>query len=65
MAEEFAAVAGAPSLIETAETRRDVPAYAGSVTMADRAERGVQFVSRWAGILAFVGAVAAIAWLIV
>lgn len=34
------------------------------ITIADRAERGVQLVSRWAGILAFVGAVAAIAWLI-
>ncbi|WP_313807569.1 hypothetical protein [Sphingobium sp.] len=65
MAEDFAAVAVAPSLIETADMHRDVPMRVGSVTMADRAERGVQLVSRWAGIVAFVGAIAAIGWLII
>ena len=64
MAEEFAAVATAPSLIETAEVRRELPARVDGFTFADRAESGIQLVSRWAGILAFVGAVAAIAWLI-
>ena len=63
VAEDFAAVATAPSLIETADVRRDFPMRA-DITIADRAERGLQLVSRWAGILAFVGTVAAIAWLI-
>lgn len=63
VAEDFAAVAAAASLTETADMRRDVPARTG-ITIADRAERGVQLVSRWAGILAFAGALAAIAWLI-
>ncbi|KEQ55480.1 hypothetical protein BV95_00118 [Sphingobium chlorophenolicum] len=64
VAEEFAAIAGASSLIETGEVRRDMPARFESVTIADRAERGVQLVSRWAGILAFVGTVTAIVWLL-
>lgn len=64
MADDFAAIAATPSLIETTELRRDLPGHMGTPTIADRAERGVQLVSRWAGILAFVGAVAAIAWLI-
>jgi hypothetical protein len=64
VAEEFAAVAAASSLIETAEVRREIPAHAGSTTFADRAESGVQLLSRWAGILTFVGALSAIAWLI-
>ncbi|WP_363754715.1 MULTISPECIES: hypothetical protein [unclassified Sphingobium] len=64
VAEEFAAVAAAPSLIETAEVRREIPVHAGSTTFVDRAESGVQLLSRWAGILTFVGALSAIAWLI-
>jgi hypothetical protein len=64
VAEEFAAVATAPSLIETAEVRREIPMHVGSTTFADRAESGVQLLSRWAGILTFVGALSAIAWLI-
>jgi hypothetical protein len=64
VAEEFAAVATAPSLIETAELRRELPARIDGMTFADHAESGVQLLSRWAGIVAFVGAVAAIAWLI-
>lgn len=63
--EDFAAVAVAPSLIETAEVRRDIPMRVDSATFADRAEQGVQLFSRWAGIIAFVGAVAAIVWLVV
>ncbi|WP_176590057.1 hypothetical protein [Sphingobium sp. EM0848] len=66
MAEDFAGVAVAqPSLNEKMEARRNVPARADAVTFADRAEKGVQLLSRWAGILAFVGAVAAIAWLVI
>jgi len=64
VAEEFAAVAAAPSLIETAEVRREIPVHAGRTTFVDRAESGVQLLSRWAGILTFVGALSAIAWLI-
>jgi len=64
VAEEFAAVAAAPSLIEAAEVRREIPVHAGSTTFVDRAESGVQLLSRWAGILTFVGALSAIAWLI-
>ena len=33
-------------------------------TAADRLERGVELFSRWAGILAFFGTIAALAWLI-
>ncbi|EPR16001.1 hypothetical protein M527_22625 [Sphingobium indicum IP26] len=51
-------------MIETAEVRRDFPVRVEGKTFADRAESGVQILSRWAGILAFVGTVAAIAWLI-
>src|SRR3546814_7344160 len=58
VAEEFAAVATAPTLIETAEVRRDFPVRVEGKTFADRAESGVQVLSRWAGILAFVGTVA-------
>ena len=65
MAEDFAVGAVAPTLIETAEVRRDIPTYVDGITFVDRAEQGVQLFSRWAGILAFVGAVAAIVWLVV
>ncbi|KKW92798.1 MULTISPECIES: hypothetical protein [Sphingobium] len=65
MAEDFAGIAVVqPSLMDKAEARREFPVRADAATFADRAESGIQFVSRWAGILAFVGAVAAIAWLI-
>ncbi|WP_242122696.1 hypothetical protein [Sphingobium sp. Sx8-8] len=65
MAEDFAGVAVVQaSLVDTAEIRRDVSVHANPMTFADRAESGVQLLSRWAGILAFVGAVAAIAYLI-
>jgi len=65
VAEDFAVVAVAPTLIETAEVRRDIPTPTYGITFVDRAEQGVQLFSRWAGILAFVGAVAAIVWLVV
>lgn len=65
VAEDFAGVAVAQaSLMEKAEARRDFPMRTVAPTFADRAESGVQFVSRWAGILAFVGTIAAIAYLI-
>lgn len=63
--EDFAAVAVAPSLIETAEVRRDIPVRVDSAIFADRAEQGVRLFSRWAGIIAFAGTVAAIVWLVV
>lgn len=65
MAKEYGAVAVAQhSVADVAEVRQDVPARPPVISLADRAESGVQLLSRWAGILAFVGAVAAIAWLI-
>ncbi|WP_375195437.1 hypothetical protein [Sphingobium sp.] len=65
VAEDFAGVAVVqPTLIDTADVRREMPVHANSISFADRAESGVQLLSRWAGILAFVGAVAAIAYLI-
>ena len=35
-----------------------------SLTIADRAEWGIQLVSRWAGIIAFAAAIAGIGYLI-
>jgi hypothetical protein len=63
VADDYAAVAVAQHSITSAADRGcAMPAPAR--TVADRAERGVELLSRWAGILAFVGAVAAIAYLI-
>ncbi|WP_162854596.1 hypothetical protein [Sphingobium estronivorans] len=53
-----------PSMTEKTERRPSLPMDGAAVIFADRAEKGVQLFSRWAGILAFVGAVTAIAWLI-
>lgn len=51
-------------MIDATDVRRDIPARADHTSFADRAEASVQLFSRWAGILAFVGAVVAIAYLI-
>lgn len=66
MADDFAAVAIAQhSITPAADSGRSLPIPVPSLTVADRAERGIELVSRWAGILTFVSAVAAIGWLIV
>ena len=57
-------MAATPSLVETADIRRDIPMRNDSFDMVDRAEQGIQFISRWAGILAFAGALAGIVYLI-
>ncbi|HEX7742217.1 MAG TPA: hypothetical protein VF489_13825 [Sphingobium sp.] len=63
MADDFATVAVAQhSNIPPADGGRSIPAAVVGRTAADRAERAVDLLSRWAGILAFVGAVAAIVW---
>jgi hypothetical protein len=42
----------------------DLPENAHTLSIADRAEGAIQFVSRWAGILAFCAAIGAITYLI-
>lgn len=65
MAEKFAAVAVAePSLMEAASPRQDLTVRTDPVNFADRAERGVQLFSRWAGILAFAGTIAVIVYFV-
>lgn len=64
VAEDLAAAVNTPSLIETADVRRDLSVRTNNLSAADRAERGIQLLSRWAGILAFAGALAGIVWLI-
>ena len=65
VADEFAAVAVAqPSSLPTTEAILSSPSHSTAITFADRADRGVELLSRWAGIVVFVGAVAAIAWAI-
>ncbi|HJT38857.1 MAG TPA: hypothetical protein VJM79_03925 [Rhizorhapis sp.] len=65
MADDFAAVAVAQhSISHAAEAGRSFQPAAATVSAADKAERGIQLLSRWAGILAFVGTVAAIAYLV-
>ncbi|HKT78292.1 MAG TPA: hypothetical protein VJQ78_16285 [Sphingobium sp.] len=66
MADELAAVAVAQHAIpQAAERRRSFEPAAPVMSMADRAERGIQLLSRWAGILTFLGALGAIAYLVV
>ncbi|WP_152639846.1 hypothetical protein [Sphingobium bisphenolivorans] len=66
VAEEFGAVAVVRSPVSNAaDARVELPARVQEPSLAERAESGVQFISRWAGILAFAGTVAAIIWLLV
>ncbi|WP_037470648.1 hypothetical protein [Sphingobium sp. DC-2] len=65
MADDFAAVAVAqpsPGRSHDAEAIR--PAALPASSLADRADRGVEILSRWAGILTFIGVVAGLAYLI-
>ena len=67
MADDFAAVALAqPSSLNKSASERSILAFeARPEIFADRAERGVEIFSRWAGIISFAAAVAAIVWFIV
>jgi len=50
--------------MEAASPRQDLTVRADPVNFADRAERGVQLFSRWAGILAFAGTIAVIVYFV-
>lgn len=67
MADDFTTIAVAqPSSMSKAANRcGDVPFEIRPAVFADRAERGVELLSRWVGIAAFAAAVAAIAWMII
>ncbi|WP_066523619.1 hypothetical protein [Sphingobium sp. EP60837] len=66
MADDFATVAVAQpsSLNSTTDQRRRVAFETAPRAFADRADRGVEILSRWAGIGTFAAAVAAIGSLI-
>jgi hypothetical protein len=66
VADDFATVAVAqPSSLNSAvQQRTEITVEAMPRPFADRADRGVEIFSRWAGIFAFAAAVAAIAWII-
>jgi hypothetical protein len=51
-------------LNSTTDERRGVAFETAPRAFADRADRGVEILSRWAGIGTFAAAVAAIGWLI-
>lgn len=64
MADDFATVAVAqPSSSNSAvQGRAEITVEAAPRQFADRADRGVEIFSRWAGIFAFAAAVAGIIW---
>lgn len=65
VADELAAVAATKTSFSDAGLAvRDLPENGHALSIADRAEGPIQFVSRWAGILAFCAAIGAIAYLI-
>jgi hypothetical protein len=65
VANDFAAAAVAqPSSLSTASERSRLTYEARPEIFAARAERGVEMFSRWAGIISFAAAVAAIIWFI-
>ena len=65
VADDFAAVAVAqPSTHKANEANVVIAAPSPTISLADRADRGVELLSRWAGILIFAGVVAGIAYLI-
>lgn len=66
MADDIATVAVTQhSLASAVDTGRSISTSLPAVSFADRADHGVEIFSRWAGILAFGCAIAAIVWLIV
>lgn len=64
VADEIATIAAAQPKAGHAGTIGQPSQKGADQAIADRAESAIQLLSRWAGILAFVGAVAGIAWLI-
>ncbi|EQB30041.1 hypothetical protein [Sphingobium ummariense] len=64
MADEIATIAAAQPKAGHARTITHPSQQVADQNIVDRAENAIQLLSRWAGILAFVGAVAGIAWLI-
>ena len=65
MVDDFAAVAVAqPSSTPAADAGRIYSGNPTAPTFADRADRGVELLSRWAGITTFVATVGVIAWLV-
>ena len=65
MADDFATVAVAQhSITHAAQAGRSFQPAVPTVSAADKAERGIQLLSRWAGILAFAGTLAVIAYLL-
>ena len=66
VADEFAAIAVAQPSSSTpvAGTGRFFAESATPRSFSDRAERGVELFSRWAGIISFAAAIGAIGWLI-
>lgn len=65
VADEFAAVAVAQSsLTDATGIGRDLTGTAPQRSIGEWAERPIELLSRWAGILAFVGTVAVIAYLV-
>ena len=65
MADDFATVAVAqPSQGRLHEGDIGIPAPLPAASFADRADRGVELLSRWSGILTFAGVVAGIIYLI-
>ena len=66
MADDFAAVAVAQHAITpAADGGRSFQPAPSAITTADRAERAIQLFSRWAGIAAFAGTLAVLAYLII
>ena len=65
MADDFAKVAMArPSQGRPHAVDIVLPAPLATASFADRADRGVELLSRWAGILTFAGTVAGIIYVI-
>lgn len=65
VADDIAAGAVAePSSRRTHETVRTIAPPSPVISFADRADRGIELLSRWAGIAIFFGVVSGIAYLI-
>ncbi len=66
VADDFAVVASRQSSFsDAAGTGHALPKPTAPRSIAERAELPIELLSRWAGILAFCGALGLIAWLIV
>ncbi|MBY2927918.1 hypothetical protein FIM10_04410 [Sphingomonadales bacterium 56] len=67
MADDLAPVAVARPSSTGGSTARPIPSQPSLAQrpFADRADRGVEILSRWAGIFSFAAAVGAIGWLLI